>query len=64
VGVEIRQAAHPALRECNISGHSSIAIWVHQRGAGCIERCDLRGNARGAWHIEEGCPVVRIDNQE
>jgi len=41
----------------NKNGHS--AVWAYKEGGGTIEDNNLRGNAKGAWHI----PRQRAESQ-
>jgi parallel beta-helix repeat protein len=48
------------LRGCRIHDGQRSGVWVHERGAGTIEDCDISDNARAGVHVETGgSPAVR-----
>jgi F-box protein 11 len=63
-GIEIVRGANPTIKNCTIIKNWSHGIWVHDNGAGVVENCEIKGNGKGAWKIEPGCPVRRNNNEE
>jgi len=64
-GISVASGANPVVRDNRITGSGYEAVWVLSDAAGGrFEDNDLRGNARGAWDIEDGAgPVIRVGNQ-
>ncbi|WP_417912933.1 right-handed parallel beta-helix repeat-containing protein [Candidatus Electronema sp. TJ] len=64
-GVIITEHSHPILRRNRISRNRKEGISVYG-GGGTFEDNDLRGNAGGAWRIEDGCEswMQRRGNKE
>lgn len=65
-GVEIRNGGYPYLHLNRITKNKYQGIYVHDRGGGLFEENDLRGNAKGAWDIDDdsASKVVRKGNIE
>jgi hypothetical protein len=62
-GTSVEMGGNPTFRRCKIYQHD-WGVWVKSTGAGTFENCDLTGNQRGAWSIEEGCSVRRSGNKD
>ena len=64
-GVEVRDAGTaPTLRDCRIDANGYEGVWIAKAAAATVTGCDLTGNDRGPWDIEDGCEVVRSGNTE
>ncbi len=62
-GIEIKTGGNPTIRRCKITNNSR-AIWIRESSKTTVEDCDLRGNKKGAWRIDEPSQVQKRNNQE
>ena len=64
-GIIVDSGANPTVLGNRITGSGYEGVWVVAgAGGGRFERNDLRGNARGAWDIEDGAGTIhRADNR-
>lgn len=62
-GVEIEEGGNPRLMRCRINRNGYEALWVHNKGAGVVENCDLTGNKRGPWDISADSLIRLIGNK-
>lgn len=61
-GISIKEGGNPSVKKCRIHDNGDVGIWVHKSGLGTFEDNDLRGNRKGAFHIEEGSRVRQKGN--
>ncbi len=62
-GVSISDNSECKIRECRIY-NNNFGVSTDSTGKPTISGCDLRGNRRGAFKIEEGCRVRDVENRE
>jgi tetratricopeptide (TPR) repeat protein len=56
-GVTIAAGAYLYLRRCTITRNGYEGVWVKSGGTVTHENCNLEGNTRGPWDIENGAKV-------
>lgn len=65
-GIVVKEGGDPVVRRNRISRNKFSGIRIHTQGCGTFEDNDLRGNAEGAWSIDDSSKdlVKRTGNQE
>ena len=63
-GIVVEAGASSVVRACVVTRNGNEAICVRDRSKSTVEDCDLRGNAGGAWYIDETSSVTRLNNLE
>lgn len=63
-GIAIKTGGNPTVRRCTITQNGFFGVYARQDARGTVERCDLRGNTKGAWLIKDTSQITRRDNQE
>jgi hypothetical protein len=63
-GIVVEAGASSVVRACVVTRNGNEAICVRDHSKSTVEDCDLRGNAGGAWYIDETSSVTRLNNLE
>jgi parallel beta-helix repeat protein len=63
IGIGVTDEANPSIRRCKITDNE-VGVLAYDYAKGSVADCDLRGNTKGAWMIEEDSDITRFNNQE